>query len=142
MVINNRVNVSRFDGLLPQSDDESREIDSGPLYMMADVQSLVATQRIDFWSRGAVEDAQKWSLSIEDVAELIKLAMESGHYKGTEWCKSKPAGPWAACDAYTVSRLEWNQAAHKEMRISYYLKFAISKTGSVLLSVSNHPEGT
>lgn len=142
MVINNRANVSRFSGLLPQSDDEPREIDSGPLYMMADVQSLAATLRIHFWSRGAVADAQKWSLSIEDVAELIKLAMESGSYKGAEWCKAQPAGPWAACDAYTVSRLEWNQAAHKEMRISYYLKFAISKTGSVLLSASNHPEGT
>ncbi|QTQ33515.1 Uncharacterized protein pbN1_35290 [Aromatoleum bremense] len=40
-----------------------------------------------------------------------------------------------------MTRLEWHHAAHKELRITYYLKFAISKTGSMLLSISNHPEG-
>jgi hypothetical protein len=72
----------------------------------------------------------------------IKVALNKGFYTGSEWCKAQPTGPWAACDAYTLSRDEWIEATHSYMHIDYYLKFAISKTGTLLLSASNHPQGT
>ena len=45
------------------------------------------------------------------------------------------------CDAYKVTQYEWIENAGKDMPVSYYLKFAISKTGQLLLMASNHPEG-
>lgn len=46
------------------------------------------------------------------------------------------------CDAYKVTRKEWIENAGKYIPMTYYLKFAISKTGHILLMASNHPEGT
>ena len=45
------------------------------------------------------------------------------------------------CDAYSVTRQEWHEHAGKHLNVSYYLKFAISQTGQLLLMASNHPEG-
>ncbi|MFZ2124929.1 MAG: hypothetical protein WA012_05550 [Rhodoferax sp.] len=140
-MIKNSVNVSRFDGLPPQN-DEPRDIPSGPLYPTFEIKSLAESINVRPWSNGAVKDAQKWCLSNEDIADLIKLAVTKGIYGGSEWCKAQPAGPWAACDAYTVSRPDWIEATHKYTLTDYYLKFAISKTGTLLLSASNHPQGT
>ena len=50
----------------------------------------------------------------------------------------KPSGPWAACDAYQLWHNEWVQAAYKEMCFEYYIKFAIGKSGKLLLLVSCH----
>ena len=141
-MIKNSMNVSRFDGTPPQNDDEPRSILLGPLYPAFEVESLAESVNVSPWSNGAIKDAQKWCLSNEDIADLIQLAVTKGIYAGSEWCKAQPSGPWAACDVYTVSRLEWSDAAHKNMLYDYYLKFAISKTGTLLLSASNHPQGT
>ena len=45
------------------------------------------------------------------------------------------------CDAYKVTHHEWNEQAHKVLPTTWYLKFAIGKTGQLLLMASNHPEG-
>ena len=47
-------------------------------------------------------------------------------------------GPWAACDAYVLVRTEHLPHLRKDMECEYYIKFAIGKTGTVLLLASCH----
>lgn len=111
------------------------------MYAAADVLQLAKQGALQFWTRGAAKDAQKWKLDAEDCANLIGLALHSGRFLGSEWCQQQPQGPWAMCDAYSVARQEWHEHAGKYLNVSYYLKFAISQTGQLLLMASNHPEG-
>ncbi|PLY15334.1 MAG: hypothetical protein C0631_07640 [Sedimenticola sp.] len=69
----------------------------------------------------------------------MEIAVQSGRFRGAEWCVQHPNGPWAACDAYSFVRREWLAHAHREMSMEYYIKFAIAKTGKLLLVVSCHP---
>lgn len=139
-MINNWVNISAFAGPKP-SNDVDRKYPQGPVYAVADVLRLAAQGALQFWTRGAARDAQKWKLDTADCANLIHLALHSGRFMGSEWCQQQPQGPWAMCDAYSVTRQEWHEHAGKHLNVSYYLKFAISQTGQLLLMASNHPEG-
>lgn len=134
--------VSRFSGELPHEEGVSRKIPGGPLYPADEVLALLAdsgNQAVHAWTRKCGKDMQKWALDTDDLQELIKLALQSGRFRGAEWCEQRPGGPWAACDAYSLVRKEWVEWAHREMDIEYYVKFAIAKTGKVLLVVSCHP---
>lgn len=143
-MIISRPNVSAFAGLPPSQPvtHAGRRIAGGPLYAVEEVLALVAADKIVLWTEGARRDAAKWSLDGDDISELVTAALHDGRYDGSEWCEQRPCGPWAACDAYVVSRAEWIPSAHKHFRMTYFLKFAISKTGTTLLSISNHPEHT
>ena len=77
-------------------------------------------------------------MSDADVLELLKCALTTGIFKGSEWCVAKPGGSWAACDSYQVIRSEWVENAHKNMQFEYYVKFAIGKSGDLILIVSCH----
>lgn len=90
------------------------------------------------WTRKCKDDLQKYFLDAEDAAGLLSEALQYGRYRDSEWCEQRPTGPWAACDAYTLMRKEWIPHAHKELQIEYYLKFAIARTGTVILLVSCH----
>jgi hypothetical protein len=142
-VINNERNVSRYDADPPASGDNTtnRKIPGGPLYPAHEVAVLAEQSALIFWTRGAVEDSQKWKIDVADASSLLTAALRSGRFLGAEWCKQKSSGPWAACDAYPVTRREWRQAAHRDVECTYYIKFAVSKTGQVLLMASNHPTG-
>ena len=138
-MVNTRI-VSRFTGDLPVS-EFNRKIAAGPLYPEEDVLSLLNSdaESIIAWTQKCISDVQKWSLDDSDLHELVKLAVTGGRFMGSEWCKQKPGGPWAACDAYVVIRSEWVQTARREMDIEYYIKFAVGKTGAILLLISCHP---
>lgn len=140
-MISKTANVSAYEGT-PPDDDEDRSIPGGPLYDTEAVLALTTKDELDFWSKGAIGDAEKWSLDVSDVCRLVELAIRQGSYLGAQWCVQKPNGPWAACDAYKVTREEWLEAVQGTRPVTYYLKFCIAKTGTVLFSVSNHPEGT
>lgn len=136
--------VSRFSGTPPVA-GENRHISDTPLYAPAELLELLGRQGCDGitqWTRDCIRDMQKWSLSLDDALELIELAVKRGRFLGAEWCHQKPGGPWAACDAYSLTRLEWIDHAHREMNVEYYVKFAIGKTGQILLLVSCHPSGS
>ena len=143
-MINNQTNGSLFRGGYPPVAEagEGRKIAGGPLYSAVTVRDLAERTKVTLWSRGAAKDAQKWSLDIDRVGELICKALSQGCFLGSEWCVQQPNGPWAACDAYSVTVQEWTEATHSLMKVTYYLKFALGKTGQILLSASNHPEGT
>lgn len=143
-MINNPINVSLYREAPPPDteDGDGRKISGGPLYSSETISLLASSSKFQFWSNGAITDQRKWSLTVERAAYLVQEALVHGKFRNSEWCLARPGGPWAACDVYLVTTREWIEAAHKEMAITYYLKFAISKTGQMLLSASNHPERT
>ncbi|MEM5528246.1 hypothetical protein WN093_05390 [Gammaproteobacteria bacterium AS21] len=135
------MNVSAYEGLPPSEVGVvSYYISDGPLYSLTDVLALLDTGESStiLWTRKCKNDVQQLSYEIADVQKLIKQAVTQGRYINSQWCRQQPTGPWAACDSYRLSRDEWVEYAYKEMRYKYYVKFAIGKTGKLLLLVSCH----
>ena len=138
IMVNNKI-VSLYGADLPEV-GPGREIKGGPLYGKDRVLELLAKEEnIRTWTRKCTDDLQIWSLELEDVAELIRIGLGKGKFLGSELCEQKKNGPRAACDAYRVFRLEWSKVAYKKIPTEYYIKFAINKTGKLLLMVSCHP---
>lgn len=142
-VINNRINVSRYNGTPPDqgAPDSARRINGGPIYDQQEVSDLALKIAVELWTRESQRDARKWYGDTEDVANLIEIAVKKGRFLGSFWCNQKPNGPWAACDSYQLNQRYWCDKRGKNVEQTDYLKFAISKTGSLLLSISNHPDG-
>jgi hypothetical protein len=137
--------VSRFSGPPLPGEAAGRKISGGPLYEATEVLGLLdraGGAAVQAWSRDCIRDVQKLELDGDDLAGLIGEAVHCGRFLGAEWCVQKPDGPWAACDAYSLRRHEWIEAAGKEMLAEYYIKFAISKTGLLLLLASCHLSGS
>jgi hypothetical protein len=137
----NTLNVSKYEGTPPLSASANRKIRGGPLYSSEDVKSLLDSngENILAWTNKCQDDMQRESLDLEDVERLIKACFSSKcYFKGSEWCKQAPTGPWAACDAYVVYEKKWNDNAYKELEYEYYVKYAIAKSGKVLLTISCH----
>lgn len=137
----NNIIVSRFVGP-PLPDENNRKLPNGPLYPPKEVLELLNTlsaESVIAWTDKCIGDLQDWSLDADDLLELLGIAVSRGRFRGSEWCIQQPGGPWAACDAYTLTRREYIEKAYKEMDIEYYLKFAVSKTGALMLIISCHP---
>jgi hypothetical protein len=131
----NFVIVSEYSGAPPPGDRV--KIGGGPLYPLDRVQGLVsAPAQLTLWTRRCRVTVQEFGWDAEDVAGLIE-SLRQTDYKDSEWCDNG-RGAWAACDAYTLRRRELIEAAHKEMTVEYFLKFAIGKTGALVLMVSCH----
>ena len=111
----NTENVSRYKGPLPKGDADNRGIPHGPLYPADEVIGLLDSNgggnAIHAWTRKCIRDIQKWDLDEEDLLSLVESAVRNGRFTGSEWCEQSPDGPLAACDAYSVVRREWVQAA-------------------------------
>lgn len=140
-MVNNTTNVSAYSGQPPSEAGSKRiHIEGGPLYAVTDVLALLdaGDEQTVLWTRKCVADVQQLAYGISDIRALLKQALTGGQYLKSEWCVQKPTGPWAACDSYRLQRIEWIEHAHKEMHIEYYVKFAIGKTGKLLLLVSCH----
>ncbi len=132
-------NVSAYQGQLPgQGATDTQRLIPGPIYSAADVLAVLSSGSTIPWTRDCTRDLQDLAFDDGDIQELIRAAVQEGCYINSQWCVQRPTGPWAACDAYQLSRQEWNQYAHKELRVDYYVKFAIGKTGKILLLVSAH----
>ncbi len=140
-MVNNTTNVSVYSGQPPSEAGSKRiHIEDEPLYAVTDVLALLdaGDEQTVLWTRKCIADVQQLAYEISDVRALLKQALTGGQYLKSEWCVQKPTGPWAACDSYRLQRIEWIEHAHKEMHIEYYVKFAIGKTGKLLLLVSCH----
>lgn len=137
----NKTIVSGFTGDLPLDEGACRKIAGGPLYPAGEVLALLAREReqaIELWTRKCKSDVQKYGLNLDDLHGLLDEAVGNGNYRGSEWCVQRPNGPWAACDVYRLFRNEWIEYAHKFMKMEYYLKFAMARSGQLLLLVSCH----
>lgn len=139
MVNNN--NISRYDGTVPISEDAERKIIGTPIYGEADVFALLkenGSNGLVAWTRKCKEDLQKYELDADDILNLVELCFRGGKFLGSEWRQQSPNGCWAACDAYRVYVKQWVSNANKELDFEYYIKFAIGKTGQLLILVSCH----
>ena len=134
--------ISLYGAELPEIGKE-REIQGGPLYDKDQILQLLTEEKnIIVWTSKCADDLQYWGIDLEDVTELIRTGLDKGIFLGSQWCEQKKNGPWAACDAYRISRVEWSNVAHKGISVEYYIKFAINKTGKLLLVVSCHLSGS
>jgi hypothetical protein len=120
---------------------ENRKIAGGPLYPAQEVLALLTREQeraIVLWTRKCKSDVQKYELNLDELYVFLAEALRNGSYRGSEWCVQCPNGPWAACDVYSLVRNEWIKNAHKFMKMEYYLKFAVARSGQLLLLVSCH----
>ena len=125
--------------LNPPEDGQGRvKIANGPLYELQLVQTLARDEsRINAWTEKCRKDVRKWfDDDLERVGELV-LSLRPRDYIDSEWCENG-RGAIAACDAYSVSVVETAPATGCPMRMDYFLKFALSKTGALVLIVSCH----
>ena len=137
----NHTIISRWVGERPAAGAD-REIRGGPLYPAEDVRAVLSgagLNKVSTWTRKCLVDAQKLSFGTRDIGELVEFALRHGRYLGSEWCEQKSGGPWAACDAYSLIRREKLPHTGRELDVEYYIKFAISRTGNVILVASCHP---
>lgn len=109
-----------------------------PLYDLARVQALAAnSEHIKAVTQKCLQDIETlFAGEYDDVASLIR-AVRPNDYRDSEWCECS-GGSVAACDAYVVRRLEVVAASGQQVSVGYFLKFAIGKTGQLVLMVSCH----
>ena len=91
---------------------------------------------LQIWTRDCVKDVANLGWDHADVIKLVQ-GLEQGHYIDSEWCDNG-RGALAACDAYSISLMEWIDHANKAMPIEYFVKFAINKLGAMVLTISCH----
>jgi hypothetical protein len=134
-MVNFRV-ISEYSGP-PNFDGTAQKIASGPLYELSRVQSLSSTgEGVVFWTRKCNQDVMSLGWDADDVAGLIR-DLKPANFRDSEWCENGK-NLWAACDSYSIVRDEWIQHANRHYSYEYFLKFAISVSGTVVLTVSCH----
>lgn len=108
------------------------------LYALERVQALAGNgQRIKAVTQKCLQDVETlFAGEYDDVASLIR-AIRPHDYRDSEWCDCGK-GSVAACDAYVVHRVEVAPGSGQQVSVTYFLKFAISKTGQLVLMVSCH----
>lgn len=129
-------NLSAYAGT-PPDEGENCKIANGPLYGLARIQSLTELpDSVKLWTAKCRRDVANLGLEPADVGSMIRELKERD-YRDSEWCENGK-GFWAACDAYTLTRNEYLENVGKSFRIQYFLKFAESRTGTLMLIVSCH----
>lgn len=128
--------ISEYSSPLPTKGG-GEKIAGGPLYDLERVKSMTDDGKgLLLWTRDCVKDVQSMGWDHADVINLVRR-LGRNDYIDSEWCENGK-GAWAACDAYRISVWEWVPTADKEMKISYFVKFAINKLGTMVLTVSCH----
>lgn len=130
-------NLSAYPGDPPDDPASGRKIAGGPVYELKTVKGIAKTSRAMTWTNRCVDDLADLGFSLPDVLELIQELSEQ-NYRDSEWCENG-SGYWVACDSYYIVRKEYMPVTGKTHPIEYFLKFAVAKSGLLLLLVSCHP---
>ena len=122
----------------PPTESGRVKITGGPLYDLAQVQAIVEDEtRLFTWTEKCRKDVFKlFDDDLGEVAGLIQC-LKASDYIDSEWCENG-RNAMAACDAYSIRRMEVIAATGKAMPVAYFLKFAIGKAGNLVLLVSCH----
>lgn len=114
------------------------KIEGGPLYDLARVKQLVDDPDcIHLFTRTCIGDVHKlFDSDTEQVAALMQ-SLDPRDYIDSEWCDNGKSGV-AACDAYRIRRSEVMAATGKSATLEYFVKFAVGKSGKLMLLVSCH----
>lgn len=121
------------------------KIEGGPLYDVAEVQVLAGALQVKLLTRKCIQNVRDLYEAVRDeydsdlamVADLLQRLESAGRYLDSEWCDNG-AGAMAACDAYEVRRSDLIAATGRRQDTRYFVKFAMGKTGQLLLIVSCH----
>jgi hypothetical protein len=121
------------------------KIDCGPLYALDEVKGLAERVQVQLVTRKCIQDVRNLYEAVRDdydsdlamAADLLHRLYGAGRYIDSEWCCNGKNG-WAACDAYEVRRDDLIPATGRRQTTRYFVKFAIGKTGQLLLMVSCH----
>lgn len=142
MVNNQPIVLSKYQNGSPPCNGESRDIGSVPLYDPSEVKKLLVTRSLQVMTQKCSHDISNLDMDDDDVCDLLSEALNYGRFLKSVWCeaseKASTKKTWAACDSYVTRRRSWCENAHKEMVSDIYVKFAIGRTGVVLLIVSCH----
>lgn len=131
--------VSEYSSNPPEALGTGRiKIGGGPRYDLTRVQTLVKDEhQLMAWTEKCRKDVRKWfDDDFQRVADLIGC-LKASDYIDSEWCENGK-GAIAACDAYSVRRAETAPATGQTLQMEYFLKFAVSRTGKLMLIVSCH----
>ena len=113
------------------------KIPGGPLYPLDRVKSIIKDGTgLQLWTRDCVLNVTELGWEKADVINLIQQ-LRHDNYIDSEWCENG-RGAYAACDAYSIRVKEWIEAANKHMLIEYFVKFAINKLGTMVMTISCH----
>ena len=114
------------------------KIFGGPLYDLSKVQALARGKgQLQAWTDKCRKDVRKWfDDDFGRVADLLE-ALKTTDYIDSEWCENGK-GALAACDAYGIRVRETVPGMSRSVHMEYFLKFAESKTGALVLMVSCH----
>jgi len=128
-------NISAYDAQPPQKKGRNK-ISGGPLYSLEKVKEK--SEKVKFITQKCIKDVQNLGFGEEEVSQLLNQLREAD-YIDSEWCQCGKAGTcYAACDAYRASQYEYNAEKFKSEKHEYYLKFALKKSGDLVLIVSCH----
>jgi hypothetical protein len=132
--------VSEYSSTLPTRGG-GEKIVGGPLYKLDRVKDITKDGTgLQLWTKDCVSNVcEGFGWDNLDVIDLIQQ-LRHDDYIDSEWCENGK-GAWAACDAYSISLKEWVATANKEMWIEYFVKFAINKLGTMVLTISCHTSG-
>lgn len=141
-----RKNVSKWSGAEVPSEEElasagGRLIAKDQLYAAAEVRKILQTAPtpILYFTQKCQRDVSDRLWDEKFVAGLLEDALSIGKRAKPEWCVQAPTGPVAACDVYIVRRRERHPSKDAEIVMEYYVKFAISLNGNIILLTSCHP---
>lgn len=122
----------------PPEEAHRTKISDGPLYDLVRVKAIIADEnQLQLWTRKCRLDVQNLFDSDFDRVVALLESLQASEYVDSEWCDNG-AKALAACDAYRCQRREMIPSTGKYMMIDYFLKFAIGKTGQLVLVVSCH----
>ena len=129
------IKLSAYNGE-PPGDGKARKIAGGPLDDLAKIEALtMLPDAVKLWTARAGRDVANLAMDLDDVGDMIRELTER-NYHSSEWCCNGKS--YAACDAYTLKRSEYIEHAGKRFPMEYFVKFAESKTGKLVLIVSCH----
>lgn len=113
------------------------KIPGGPLYELDRVKAIIqGGTGLTLWTRDCVSNVRELGWENADVINLV-LQLHKRNYIDSEWCENG-RGAFAACDAYSIRVKAWIPAANKDMLIEYFVKFAINKLGTMVMTISCH----
>ena len=113
------------------------KIADGPLYDLNQVKAIIEEgSGLTLWTRDCVTNVRELGWDNSDVIDLI-LRLRTTDYRDSEWCENGK-GAYAACDAYSIKVKERIEAVNKDMLIEYFVKLAINKLGTMVMTISCH----
>ncbi len=108
---------------------------NGPIYKLADAKKLAQLGKVSVVGKYARNDISDLNWDDTDIATLFD-ALENRHYKNSHSYKLSDAHT-NDCDAYVI-HFDYKTMQENKYSQDFYVKFAISPSGTLLLIFSCH----